>query len=164
MDANDITDTIDSALTALRSGLHPLGYLSHAELSLSEHAKRYLGSLAYRNKVNVASIECLAHWKSFTAQQFGQSLKKRKSEQTTQDIYAEICARAARASGDPVDDQAFNKKSDWTALFKHIEDIEHYAYKLAPDISVVSRLSQIDITDTEQTSMFDVSFIEQSHG
>lgn len=163
MEASELNEVITSALTALRGGLHPISYLPTAMLSLSQHAKLYLASPVYRDQVNQANIACIAHWKCFTASHFGHSVKKRKSEETVKDIYAEYSARAAKANGDPVEEQAFSKKSDWTALFKHIEDIEHYAYKLAPDIAVVSRTSQIDITDTEQTSMFEMSFIEQAH-
>jgi hypothetical protein len=153
-----VTQQVSLAITELRGGQHPLGYLATAQISLAQHARLYLSDPVYRNDVNCAIIYCLAHWKSFTGRQLGHQ-NKDTNNQSAKELYDALCASQARDNDVSAYSSSFSKKTDWTALFRHIDDIEHYAYKLAPDIATMRRESELDILDSEQTNQFEIGFV-----
>lgn len=159
--AEDCEGVIGFALRELSNGAHPLSYLSTAKLSLEAHAARYAKDEAYRSIVNAAITDCLGFWKTYVNARLisfnDDVIDVREDDSMT--YYERLCIKEAQRTR-ATHNASFSKKTDWKALFDHIDDIEHYAYKLAPHLDPLSKRSDIDILERAEERAFTITIVD----
>lgn len=155
-------DPIGYALKELSEGSHPLSYLSTAKLSLDAHAVRYAESEHYRRLFDSATLGCLGFWKEYVNARLVRPADDviDVNDDGAVYTYEQLCARNKPKS--KIHDAPFSKKSDWQALLKHIEDIEHYAYKLAPALEDLGKQSEMSILSRAEERAFTITIVDSA--